>query len=74
MSASARAMSASAASAQHDVVPALALEAEARRLRPIDDQHIGAHVGEQHPGEGRGADCFEFQYPDTVQRTHGATV
>ena len=37
----------------------------------LEHQHVGAHVGEQHAGEGRGADGFELQYLDPGKRPHG---
>ena len=47
------------------------------RLRPRSvppgrstQQHVGAHVGEQHAGERRRADRLELQHLDAGQRTH----
>ena len=34
--------------AQQEIVAQLALEAEVARLRPVDAQHAGAEIGEQH--------------------------
>ena len=31
-----------------------------RRVRAIDPQHVGAHVGEKHPAERAGTDAGEF--------------
>ena len=56
--------------AHQHVVPALALQAEVAGRGPVDHQHVGAHVSEQHAGERTRADRFEFQNPDAGEGTH----
>ena len=56
--------------AHQHVVPALALQAEVAGRGPVDHQHVGAHVREQHAGERTRADRFEFQNPDAGEGTH----
>ena len=43
-----------AAAAHHHVVPALVAEAEVAVARPVDEQHVGAHVGQHHAANGPG--------------------
>ena len=37
----------------------------------VDADHVGAHVGEQHRGEGTRPDTGELDDPDTLEGTHG---
>jgi hypothetical protein len=46
------------------------------RPRPLsagDHQHVGAHVGEQHAGEGRRADRLELEDTNAGKRARHAT-
>jgi hypothetical protein len=64
-----------ALAAQHDVVPALALEAEARGAGSIDHEHVGPHVGEQHSGERRRTDRLELEHLHASERpSHGLII
>ena len=63
-----------AAAAQHDVEAALAAEAEARIGGAVDEQHVGAHVGEHHPGERARADRFELEDAQAGERSHALHV
>ena len=54
----------------YTVRPARALEPQVGGRGPIDHQHVGAHVGEQHAGERRRADGFELQNADACERSH----
>lgn len=38
--------------------------------RALDEDHVRAHVGEQHPAERRRADSGDFDDSDSVQRAH----
>jgi hypothetical protein len=81
ISASARVISSSAArlrfrlqverhralAAHHHVVPALALEAEVAAPGSVDEDHVRAHVGEQHPGERPRADRLELDNLDSLK-------
>jgi hypothetical protein len=60
-----------APAAHGHVVPALAVHAQVRRLRAVDHQHVGAHVGQHHAAERAGPDGFEFDDLDTGERAHG---
>jgi len=37
--------------------------------RSVDSDDLGAHVAEEHPGEGRWTDAAQFEYSDTGERT-----
>ena len=50
-----------APAAQHDVVPPVAPEAEARIARAVDQQDVGAHVGQHHAAERARPDGLEFK-------------
>ena len=40
-----------------------------RGIDPVDPQHLGAHVGEQHPAERPRAQAHHLHHPETVERT-----
>ena len=76
ISASARATSSSAAAAPSfdfrssvtERLPRIITSFQRSRFRPrpedrraVDEQHVGAHVGEHHAAERPGADGFEFE-------------
>ena len=52
-----------AAPAQHDIGGALSSESETGIARPVDEQHVGAHVGEHHPAERARPDRLELEHP-----------
>jgi len=40
------------------------------RLRPLDPDHLGTHVGQQHRGERTGSDAGKLDDSQAVQRSH----
>jgi len=63
-----------APAAHHDVVPALALEAQIGGRRTIDEQHVRAHVRKQHSGERSGPDRLEFKHANAAEGSHEAAI
>ncbi len=45
--------------------------AEAAPDMAIEPDHVGAHVGQQHPGKRIRADTTDLQHPDSGQRPDG---
>ncbi|MEY9143844.1 hypothetical protein ABIF00_001828 [Bradyrhizobium elkanii] len=43
------------------------------RTDPVQRDHLGAHVGEQHAGERAGADAGEFDDAEAGERARGAS-
>src|SRR5215218_7161428 len=58
------------AAAHHEVETARALDAEAGFEWPIDEDDVGTHVGEHHPGEGAGADGLELEDAEAGEGAH----
>ena len=46
-------------------------EAEIDGGQPVNADHVGAEISEQHAAERRRADARHFDDPDAGQRSHG---
>ena len=60
-----------AAPAVHDVHSWRQVDAKIGFLCAVDADHRGAHVGEQHGGEGRRADAGQLDNCDPSKWSHG---
>ena len=57
-----------ASTAQQDVGGRRVGSRTTHRLRTLDPDHLGAHVGQQHRGERTGSDARELDDADAVER------
>jgi hypothetical protein len=58
-----------APAAPHDVELVLERQTQVARLEPVDAQHVGAHVGEQHAAEWPRPDAGQLDHLHPGQRT-----